>query len=93
MNDLNEEATKQEMKARDTKAPRVRIGIIVVLLIVLGYLVISIRNWPGFRMRRQIALSVYCSSNLSGLWKAMRIYSEEYDQYPAPEKWCDALMG
>ncbi|UCF42883.1 MAG: hypothetical protein JSV99_09905 [Planctomycetota bacterium] len=33
-----------------------------------------------------------CGTNISGLGRAMLIYSNEYGKYPTPDKWCDLLM-
>lgn len=33
-----------------------------------------------------------CRSNLNGLGQIMKLYSDEFNRYPAKEKWCDMLI-
>jgi len=46
---------------------------------------------PWFR--RPQPSTVVCGTNLSGLYKALQVYSNDSDgRYPAPSKWCDLLV-
>jgi len=38
------------------------------------------------------APKMVCGTNMSGLGKAMFIYSSDHGKYPTPDKWCDLLM-
>ena len=47
---------------------------------------------PALARTRQIAFRMVCGTNMSGLGKAMLIYSNDYDGIPTPSKWCDLLI-
>jgi len=47
---------------------------------------------PALARVRQLALRKVCNTNLSGLSKAMMLYTYDYDRYPTPQKWCDLLI-
>jgi prepilin-type processing-associated H-X9-DG protein len=48
---------------------------------------------PALAKTRTMAQRLACASNLSGLRKAMLIYSNDYnDMYPTSSKWCDLLV-
>jgi hypothetical protein len=42
--------------------------------------------------RREITLRKACSTHLSELGKAMKIYADEHGAYPAANQWCDILV-
>jgi len=63
------------------------VSLFFVLPIMLGILI------PALARTRQIAFRMTCSTNMSGLGKAMLIYANDYDDmYPIPSKWCDLLI-
>jgi len=48
---------------------------------------------PAEKARIRLAKRIRCATNLHGLGIALQIYADDYDdQYPAAEKWCDALI-
>jgi len=58
-----------------------------ILAMLMGILM------PALARTRQIAFRMVCATNMSGLGKAMMIYSNDYDdKFPASSKWCDLLI-
>ncbi len=58
-----------------------------VLPLMLGIMM------PALARTRHIAFRMVCTTNMSGLGKAMLIYSNDYDdKFPTPSKWCDLLI-
>jgi prepilin-type processing-associated H-X9-DG protein len=48
---------------------------------------------PALGKTRQLAQRIMCSTNLSGLDKAVTVYVDDHnDTYPPAESWCDALV-
>jgi prepilin-type processing-associated H-X9-DG protein len=47
---------------------------------------------PALARVRQISFRMVCGTNLSGLSKAMMLYTYDYDRYPTPQRWCDLLI-
>ena len=48
---------------------------------------------PALARTRQIAFRVICATNMSGLGKAMLVYSNDFDdKLPTSSKWCDLLI-
>ncbi len=48
---------------------------------------------PALARTRQLAFRITCGTNMSGLGKAMMIYSNDYDdKFPTISKWCDLLI-
>jgi len=67
-------------------------GIVIpVVLLPIAALMMAI-TIPGLTRVRHGALQMVCASNLSGLGKAMMIYSNDYDEIPTASKWCDLLI-
>ncbi|OHB52066.1 MAG: hypothetical protein A2Y10_11065 [Planctomycetes bacterium GWF2_41_51] len=67
--------------------PAVGIILIPILAIMLAILM------PAMGKSRQLAQRIMCSTNLSGLGKAMLVYTNDYnDTFPTAEKWCDLLI-
>ena len=67
-------------------APVVLIPFICCIGLLMGILM------PALARVRQTAYQMVCGTNLSGLSKAMLLYTSEYDdKYPTAEKWCDLL--
>jgi len=49
--------------------------------------------FPALSRFRQISFRVVCGTNMSGLGKAMLIYTNDYDdKSPTSSKWCDLLI-
>jgi len=66
------------------------VELIIVILIIAGLLFILI---CGLDRVRSISPRMVCGTNISGLGKAMLIYSNEFDgKYPTAERWCDLLV-
>lgn len=48
---------------------------------------------PALARTRQLAFRMTCSTNMSGLGKAMLIYANDYDdEWPTSSNWCDLLI-
>lgn len=64
--------------------PAVALPVMAVLMAIL---------MPALTQVRMLAQKTVCSTNLSGLGKAMILYANDnYGEYPTPEKWCDLLI-
>ena len=61
------------------------LGFVISILVLLIYM-------PAFLKIRRHAFRMVCGTNLSGLRKAILIYTEEHnDTLPTNSKWCDLL--
>ena len=64
--------------------PGVALPIVALLMGIL---------MPALARVRQISFRMVCGTNLSGLGKAMLIYTNDNDdKFPTPAKWCDLLI-
>jgi hypothetical protein len=58
-----------------------------VLPLMLGILM------PALARTRQVAFRMVCGTNMSGLGKAILVYTNDYDdKLPTASKWCDLLI-
>lgn len=66
-------------------------SIALVLQIIMILLAILM---PALAKTHSMASRIVCATNLSGLGKAMLIYSmdDPNERYPTPENWCDLLI-
>ena len=63
------------------------VSVLFVLPLMMGIMM------PALARTRQIAFRMVCATNMSGLGKAMLIYSNDYDdKLPTASKWCDLLI-
>lgn len=92
MNELKGKAAPREMNAQEVKTSRLGVGVVVAVLIGLAFLVFSI-IWPAIDKKIQTDRRLACGTNLARLGQAMRVYCDEFHQYPTPSNWCDLLMA
>jgi len=68
----------------------------IVVPVVAGVFVLPLLlgiTLPALARTRQVAFRMVCTTNMSGLGKAMLIYANDYDdKYPTGSKWCDLLV-
>jgi len=64
---------------------------IPVVLLPIAALMMGIMM-PALARTRSVAQRMVCGTNLSGLGKAIMIYSNDYDRFPTSSKWCDLLI-
>jgi len=62
------------------------VSALFVLPLMLGIMM------PALARTRQIAFRMVCGANMSGLGKAMLVYSNDYNDIPTASKWCDLLI-
>ncbi len=63
----------------------------VVVLPVIALLMAILM--PALAQTRRQAQRIMCGTNLSGIGKAMMVYSYDNDgEYPTPDRWCDLLI-
>jgi len=67
--------------------------ILVIVVAVLSVLVVL--GLMLYSTGRQAARQMICGANLSRLGQAMAAYANDTGRgsYPAPDKWCDLLLG
>ncbi|MCP4607167.1 MAG: DUF4190 domain-containing protein [Planctomycetes bacterium] len=67
------------------------VALLPVMAMLMGILMPFLM--PALVRTRHIAYRKVCEANLSGIGKAMIIYSGDYDEkFPTPSKWCDLLI-
>ena len=80
----------QQLKGNGFAIAGISIASVMFFLIIPVMIAILM---PALASTRQIAYQMICGENLSGLGKAMMVYtSDNNDRYPAPERWCDLLI-
>ena len=65
------------------------------LIIILVLVIIAFVGYKYYMLKVQLprARRLVCGTNMSGLAKAMLIYSNDYDdKFPNSSKWCDLLI-
>jgi len=62
------------------------VSTLFVLPLMMGIMM------PALARTRQTAFRMVCATNMSGLGKAMLIYSNDYNDIPTASKWCDLLI-
>jgi hypothetical protein len=70
------------------KGTGLAIAGIVIPVIIMAMLMLTLSK------TRQLAQQIMCSTNLSGIDKALLTYAsdDKYESYPTADKWCDLLI-
>lgn len=77
---------KIKKSAGTLKGKGLAIAGIAVPAIMLAFMI------PALMKSIQASKHLVCKSNLRNLSNAMAVYTNDYDKYPTPEKWCDLLI-
>jgi prepilin-type processing-associated H-X9-DG protein len=84
---MTEEQTRKQMNENKPSW----LGVLVIIVIILAVPIFSY-VWPRIQRNIRIGKRLMCSTNLVKLGKAMWMYSDNFGEYPTPDKWCDLLL-
>ncbi|MHC4215036.1 MAG: hypothetical protein ACYSWP_16880 [Planctomycetota bacterium] len=64
-------------------------SIVVPAIIIVDFIFL-----PGLSINHELPPRIVCATNLSGLGKAMHVYSQDSNDknFPTPDNWCDLLV-
>lgn len=70
---------------------RKRFTLIELLVVISSFAILMIFVWPKWNWK-SYSPEYKCRLNLLLLHAAMQRYTNDYVQYPTPNKWCDLLL-
>ena len=84
---------KIEKSAGKLKGKGLAIAGVAVPAVVMPFALMLGILLPALARVRCVSYRMVCGTNMSGLGKAMMIYSNDYDdKFPTSSKWCDLLI-
>jgi len=82
--------SKGQLKGTGLAVAGITVPVVFIFFILPMLLAILM---PALGKTRQLAQRIMCSTNLSGLGKAIVVYTNDYnDAYPSTDGWCDVLI-
>ncbi len=74
----------------DLKGRGFAISGIIIAPLLLSLLIVTFISVLG--RVKDIGWRITCERHMNEIGKALMIYTNDYDKYPTPEKWCDLLV-